>query len=148
MTGLFSGTASRPVAIRVAQVAIGAVFAFAAVSKLGDLRAFALQVHNFRLAPIWSENLVAMTLPWVELTAAFALILGVRARAAAWILAALLAGFTAGVGIAMARGLDFECGCFGKADHTRVGALKVAENLAMLAVALLAARRSRGPAPV
>jgi putative oxidoreductase len=139
--GRFSRAVSYPLAIRVAQIVIGAVFAFAAVSKLGDLRTFALQVHNFRLAPIWSENLVAMTLPWVELTAAFALILGVRARAAAWIVAALLAGFTLGVGVAMARGLDFECGCFGKADHTRVGSLKLAENLSMLAVALLAARR-------
>jgi hypothetical protein len=45
----------------------------------------------------------------------------------------------------MARGLDFECGCFGTADHTRVGAFKLAQNLAMLAVAAGALRRPFAP---
>lgn len=132
---------SHPRVVRVCQIAVGALFAVASLSKIGDLRAFALQVHNFRLAPIWSENLIAMTLPWIELTAALALLLGFRARGAAWIVATLLAGFTLGVAAAMARGLDFECGCFGTADHTRVGAVKLVENLLMLTVAALAVRR-------
>ena len=69
------------------------------------------------------------------------MILGFRARGAAWIVAALMAGFTLGVAVAMARGLDFACGCFGTADQTRVGAVKLVENVLMLAVAALAVRR-------
>ncbi len=127
--------------VRAAQIAIGVIFAVASLSKIGDLPAFATQVHNFRLAPVWSENLVAMTLPWIELVAALALVLGMRARAGALVVTVLMAGFTAGVVIAMARGLDFECGCFGTADHTRVGSLKLVENLLMLGIAVAAVRR-------
>ena len=130
--------------IRAAQVAIGVIFGIASLSKIGDLAAFTTQVHNFRLAPVWSENLIAMTLPWIELVAALALVLGVRARPGALIVTVLMAGFTIGVAVAMARGLDFECGCFGTADHTRVGAVKLGENLLMLGIAAAATRKSAG----
>jgi uncharacterized membrane protein YphA (DoxX/SURF4 family) len=127
--------------VRVCQVVIGLAFAAASLSKIGDLPAFAGQVHNFRLAPLWSENLIAMILPWVELVAALSLVVGVRPRAGGWVVAVLLAAFTAGVVVAMIRGLDFECGCFGTADHTRVGAVKLVENLLMLGVSAAALRR-------
>ena len=58
-----------PGAIRAAQIVLGILFGWAALAKLADLSAFALQVHNFRLLPIAAENLVAMLLPWVELVA-------------------------------------------------------------------------------
>ena len=38
----------------------------------------------------------------------------------------------------MARGLSFECDCFDKADAGTVGAIKLAENLAMMAVGVIA----------
>jgi len=127
--------------VRAAQVVIGVLFAVASLSKIGDLPAFAAQVHNFRLTPVWSENLIAMTLPWVELVAALSLILGIRPRAGALVVTVLIAAFTAGVALAMARGLDFECGCFGTADQTRVGAVKLLENLLMVGVSVAALRR-------
>ncbi|HEX5042594.1 MAG TPA: MauE/DoxX family redox-associated membrane protein [Candidatus Polarisedimenticolaceae bacterium] len=124
-----------PGVIRAAQIVVGVLFGWAALAKLADLSAFALQVHNFRLLPIAAENLVAMLLPWVELVAALALVLGIRARAGAWVAGLLLAVFTLGVASAMARGLDFECGCFGKGSATRVGWGKLAQNLGMLLLA-------------
>ena len=109
----------------------------------GDTAAFAMQVHNFRLTPIALENLVAMILPWVELVAGTALILGARSRAAAWICAALMLVFTIAIGQAAARGLDFECGCFGKADSSTVGLTKLFENAGLTLVALVATLRRR-----
>jgi putative oxidoreductase len=135
---------SHPRTVRGGQLLIGLIFATASLSKIGDLSAFALQVHNFRLAPGWSENLIAMTLPWIELVAALSLLVGVRPRAGALVVTVLMAGFTAGVVVAMARGLNFECGCFGTADHTRVGAAKLVENLLMLGISLLAVRQPPG----
>lgn len=136
----------RPGVVRVAQIVTGLLLGWAALAKLGDLVRFAEQVHNFRVVPTAVENLIAMTLPWVELVAALALVLGVRARAGAVVATALLALFTAGVVSAVARGLDFECGCFGTSDATRVGWSKIAQNVAMLAVAALACSRpSREP---
>jgi uncharacterized membrane protein YphA (DoxX/SURF4 family) len=132
---------SRPGVVRACQVVIGILFAWAALAKLGQLEAFATQVHNFRLVPVALENLVALTLPWIELLAALALILNVRARSGAVVVTALLTVFTVGVLQAMIRGLDFECGCFGTSDGTRVGMFKILQNLGMLVVAAVAARR-------
>ena len=132
-----------PLTLRVCRITLGLIFATAALAKLGDLEQFAAQVHNFRIVPIASENLIALTLPWVELVAALALILDIRSRAAALLLTALLAVFTLGVIAAVARGLSFECGCFGKASSTGVGLRKIAENSAMLLVAAVATLRRR-----
>ena len=74
---------AHPAFVRVAGIAIGLVFVVAGLAKIGDMGAFALQVHNFRLTPIALENLVAMVLPWVEVVAGTALVLGARSRAAA-----------------------------------------------------------------
>ena len=133
--------------VRLAQVVIGVLMGWAALAKLGDLPAFAAQVHNFRVVPIRTENSFALTIPWIELVAAMSLVLGVRARSGAFVVSALLAVFTAGVIAAVARGLDFQCGCFGTSDATRVGGQKIVQNFAMLAVGLIAALRPMGIDP-
>lgn len=134
---------AHPGLVRVAGIAIGLVFVIAGLAKIGDTGAFATQVHNFRLTPIVLENLVAMILPWVELVAGTALILGARSRAAAWICAALMMVFTIAIGQAAARGLDFECGCFGKGDASTVGVQKLLENVGLTLIALVATLRRR-----
>ena len=123
--------------VRVARVVIGVVLVAAALAKIGDLAAFASQIHNFRIVPIWSENLVAMTLPWVELIAGLCLVLGIRARGAAVLGTLLMVLFVVAVGQAVARDLDIECGCFGTSDATRVGLLKLFENVVLTVVAAI-----------
>jgi uncharacterized membrane protein YphA (DoxX/SURF4 family) len=138
------GVLKHPATLRGFRIALGVVIAWAALAKLSDLPAFAAQVHNFRILPVWSENLVAMTLPWIELVAALSLVLGVEARSGALVATSLLAVFTIAVALAVARGLDFECGCFGTADATRVGWGKLLQNTGLLAVGAVAALRERG----
>lgn len=133
-----------PWTMRVAQLALAGVFVAAAVGKIADPAWFAQQVHNFRLAPAWSENLVAITLPWIELVAAIELLIGRRRRAGALLLFALMAFFTMAVGSAWARGLDFTCGCFGKASASHVGSQKFFENVGLTLLAWVAARDTRG----
>jgi uncharacterized membrane protein YphA (DoxX/SURF4 family) len=132
-----------PVVLRLVRLAIGCVFITAALGKIGDSTAFALQVHNYRLTPVWTENLVATLLPWTELIAGLALVLDLRARAGAVTVLGLMVLFTFAVGSAWARGLDFECGCFGKAVAGRIGAEKFVENLGLMALALVASLRRR-----
>ena len=134
--------ASAPVR-RGAQVLLGLLFLYAALAKIVDVPGMAKEVHNFHLAPLWSENLIAMTVPWIELAAGLALVLGVRPRAGAWVAGGLLLVFTAGVLAAMARGLSFECGCFGTANATRIGWAKLAENVGMLALAAVGSLKPR-----
>jgi uncharacterized membrane protein YphA (DoxX/SURF4 family) len=129
--------------VRIAQIVVGVLFVWAALAKLGNLAGFALQVHNFRVVPVALENLIAMTVPWIELVAGLALVTGIRRRAAAVVASTLLAVFTIAVLAALARGLDIECGCFGTSDASRVGVAKVLQNLAMLAAAIVAAAPGR-----
>jgi hypothetical protein len=99
-------------------------------------------VHNFHLEPfipMAATNLLAMTIPWVELIAGLALVAGVRPRAGALVYTALLAVFTIGVVAALARGLSFDCGCFGKAGAGPIGVKKLAENFGMVALGVVAA---------
>ena len=134
---------SSPWVIRLCRIAIGLVMIAAALGKIGDPAAFATQVHHYRLIPVGAENLLAILLPWVELLAGLALVLGVRARSGAWLSAAMMAVFTLAVSAAVARGLDIECGCFGTADASRVGGMKLLENLLLTGAAFVASLRAR-----
>ncbi len=131
-----------PLVVRGSQIVMGIVFAWAALAKLGDLRGFADQVHNFRMLPIFTENIVALSLPWIELLAALALILNIRARSGAVVVTGLLAGFTLAVIVALIRGLDIECGCFGTSDASRVGLVKITQNLGMLVLGWIGCLRA------
>jgi len=84
-----------------------------------------------------------VVMPWIELMAGLALVLGIRARAGAAITLALMIFFTIAVAAAWARGLDFRCGCFGKIGAATIGAQKFAENVGLTLIAALAARRER-----
>ena len=137
------GPLAAPPVRRGAQLVLGLLFAVAALAKIVDAASLAKEVHNFHLVPFWSEHLVAIALPWVELVAALALVLGIRPRAGAWVAGALLVCFTAGVALAMARGRNFECGCFGTAAGTRIGWAKLGENLGMIALAAVGSLRPR-----
>ncbi len=133
----------RPIVVRLASLVIGAILGLAGMAKIGDPASFARQIGNFHMTPAVSENLLAVTLPWVELVVALALFLGIRRRAGGILSAILMAVFTVAVAQAAARGFDVECGCFGTADSATVGLSKLAENVAMLSVAIVAAVRPR-----
>jgi uncharacterized membrane protein YphA (DoxX/SURF4 family) len=132
-----------PWVVRGAQLVIGAVFVWAALPKVTDPASFATSVHNFRMIPVPFENLVALTLPWIELVVGLALILGIEPRAGGLVAATLMVVFTIAVATALARGLDIECGCFGTEDGARVGMEKLFENIGLTALAAIAALRPR-----
>jgi uncharacterized membrane protein YphA (DoxX/SURF4 family) len=136
-----------PALVRACRVVIGLVLLAAALAKIGDPAALATQIRYYHLFPIGPENLIAISLPWIELLAGLALIAGFSARAGAWLAAAMMVVFTLAVAQAMARGLNFECGCFGTADATRIGIRKLIENLALTGIAVLAAGGSRVSQP-
>lgn len=132
------GRLAHPALVRLAQVAIGLVFVAAALAKIGDAPYFTQQVHNFHLAPLWAENLVAMTFPWIELVAGVVLVVGTNRRGAAFVALAFMVFFTVAVASAWARGLDFHCGCFGKSSAASIGAAKFFENVGLTLLAWVA----------
>jgi len=138
--GMIPSFLLHPTARRAAQITAGLIFLAAALPKIADLAGFAGSIHNFHLesvVPMAATNILAMMIPWVELIAGLALVSGVRPRAGAVVYTLLMAVFTLGVIQALARGLSFECGCFGKAGAATIGVKKVAENLVMMAIGVV-----------
>lgn len=103
--------------IRV-QIALGAIFVAAALPKLADPPSFAHMVYNYRILPAGLINVSALTMPWVEILAGLALVLGVWKRPARWIIGAMLVVFMAAISYNLFRGNAIDCGCF---DTTAAG---------------------------
>ena len=139
--------------IRV-QIALGAIFIIAALPKIADPPSFAHMIYNYRLVPASLINLSALVMPWVELLAGLALILGVWKTAARNIVGILLAIFIIAISINLSRDNAIDCGCFnvadaGKTHQQRIYDMKVdvLRDLGMLLMAAqvwYAARRSGG----
>jgi putative oxidoreductase len=102
--------------IRV-QLALGAIFVIAAIPKIADPPSFAHMIYNYRLVPASLINLSALVMPWVELLAGLALILGVWKAAARNLIGILLAIFIIAISINLARDNAIDCGCFNVADR-------------------------------
>ena len=101
--------------IRV-QLALGALFVIAAIPKIADPPSFAHMIYNYRIVPAQLINLMALIMPWVELIAGLALIIGVWRRAALLLIAAMLLVFITAIGINLGRNNAIDCGCFNVAD--------------------------------
>jgi len=97
--------------IRV-QIALGAIFIAAALPKIADPPSFAHMIYNYRIVPGGLINLSALVMPWVEVLAGLALILGVWVKPARSIIALLLLVFMIAIAINLARGNAIDCGCF------------------------------------
>jgi uncharacterized membrane protein YphA (DoxX/SURF4 family) len=130
-----------PELILMCRIVIGMVFVAAGLGKLSDLQAFAREIENFDVLYPGYENTVAILLPWIEIIVGLALVLGIRARGAAWLAAGCMAVFTIGVIQAMARNLDISCGCFGTSNAMRVGMRKLIENVIFLGFAVVGSLR-------
>ncbi len=100
------------------RVVLGAVFIWAGTMKVLDLNSFVETVGYFRISPFdeapWDMWLGYM-LPVFEILVGSALILGLMLRGAMASVLLLTVGFLVAVMAAHFRGLNIECGCFGKA---------------------------------
>jgi putative oxidoreductase len=124
--------------IRV-QLALGAIFVIAAIPKIAYPPSFAHMIYNYRLVPASLINFSALVMPWVELLAGLALILGVWKAAARNVIGILLAIFIIAISINLVRDNAIDCGCFnvadrGKTHEQRIFDMKVdvARDLGML----------------
>ena len=125
------------------RLALGGLFVFAGVNKLMDPRGFAWSVNAFQLLPEHADHmvkLIAFAVPWTEVIAGAFLILGLWARSAALVIGLMLAAFIVGISSVLMRGLNVECGCFGKFEFPcvgPVGACHLVRNSVMILAALM-----------
>ncbi|MBN1960094.1 MAG: DoxX family membrane protein [Deltaproteobacteria bacterium] len=96
----------------IARVYLALIFLFACYHKILHPDAFALDVATYQILPLELVNLMAIILPWVELTAGLMLLLGFRIRAASLLICAMMLVFILAVVLALHKGLHMACGCF------------------------------------
>jgi putative oxidoreductase len=113
------------------------------VLKVADPAKFALDVDHYRLVPYGLINLVAILIPWIEITAGAFVLSGIWLRAAALVIAGLATMFFFAIVSALARGLNIECGCFGTVGGKHIGLINLAIDTLCFSLAALLAKRSK-----
>lgn len=120
------------------RLAIGFLFIYASVQKLMHPEKFAVVIYNYRVLPYELVNLVAILVPWLEIAIGFTLICGIWLETAAFLLSALMLGFTVLIISAITRGLNIECGCFNLAESgSLVSWRRVIEDLVLMTCGII-----------
>lgn len=119
------------------RAAVGAVFIWAALAKISDISGFAAEIGYYRMLPLAFQNLLAITMVWIELVAGVAVLVNVAPRSATIVLFGMLVLFFVAIGQAVLRGLDIDCGCFGTSDGAKVGVTALVRDVVLLAMAWL-----------
>jgi hypothetical protein len=91
---------------------LGLTFIYASYHKILAPADFAKIVYGYDLFPHAVVNLIAIILPFIELVAGLALILGIYPRSAVLIINGMLIAFIFVLSINLIRGHEFDCGCF------------------------------------
>ena len=102
------------------RLVLGAVFVFAAWTKLSNPQDFAIAIKAFDLLDPETGGqvikLMAFALPWAEGICGVLLLLGLFTRPAAALVSVQLLVFTGAIISVLVRDIDVECGCFGDSD--------------------------------
>ena len=143
----FSGKVVKTVAL-VLRIVLGAIFVYAAWTKLREpWELFALAISSYQLLPMKMVELVARTLPWLELAVGIGLIIGRPLRLSSSIVSLLMLMFFVLVVRAYAKGMEISCGCFGNNEPIswltllRDGSM-LAGSLALTSIAFLRQRKT------
>ena len=96
------------------RIILGVVFIYASYHKILDPASFSNNIHNFHITDnlIWTENMAALIIPWLELIVGVFLIFGVFLEGATSITIGLYIFFIIILSQAVYRGIDVHCGCF------------------------------------
>ena len=121
-----------------ARLILGGMFVYASYDKILAPAVFAKIIYGYDLFPAPFINLIAIIVPFLELVAGLALIIGFYPRSAALIVNAMLLFFLTALSINLIRGHEFDCGCFSinsGAQKTFAGEL-ISRDLLILALGL------------
>jgi putative oxidoreductase len=137
MTGILSWRGHSYLAFP-ARVYLAVIFLAACRHKILHPGPFAMDIATYQILPLIFVNPMAIVLPWVELAAGLMLLSGFRTRAAALLVAAMMAVFTAAICIALAKGLDMSCGCFASQgmEEDPISRLTILRDLFWLALSV------------
>lgn len=118
---------------------LGLTFIYASSYKILSPADFARMVYGYNLFPGDLINLIAIIVPFLELIAGLALIIGIYPRSAAIIINILLLTFITLLVINLIRGHEFDCGCFsaGQSGHPGGSGLMLIRDLIYFSLGML-----------
>lgn len=115
----------------IGRLVLGGIFIYAGFSKLlmpnthlwpmfvlkfsvsMNISSFAQQVESYKIISLGASQLVAHTLPFVEIVLGLLLLIGWRLRIWASLITLIMLGFLGAVSRAYLLHMDIDCGCFG-----------------------------------
>ncbi len=100
----------------LARLLLAATFMWACIHKIAVPYDFGIQIATYQILPLSLINLLAVTLPWLELFTAVLLIVGFWTRAAALVTCGMNVMFIVAIAMALNAGLQLQCGCFASAQ--------------------------------
>jgi len=122
--------------ILILRIFLGAVFIIAGAGKILNPTEFAHDIDNYRILPYILVTLMAVILPWVEFIVGLLLVFGRFLYSSSFIVMGLNLVFIIAISVAIARGLDIDCGCFSlKAGASKVGVLRLVEDVIFFIIA-------------
>lgn len=113
---------------------LGGLFVYASMYKIQYPGEFAESVAAYGIVPYYLVAPLAVFMPWVELVSGVLLVAGIRAKAAAVTIGAMLAMFTVALAYVLVADIPIGCGCF-TAQEAEASWLTVCRDLAWLAMA-------------
>lgn len=105
--------AAEPWLRRLLALIFGGVFIYAGVIKAWNPSLFLADIRSFQLLPDPFAAWLALSLPWLEIFAGLAVIMGIGRMGGLLLLNLALGVFFVAIASAWYRGIDIQCGCFG-----------------------------------
>jgi uncharacterized membrane protein YphA (DoxX/SURF4 family) len=119
------------------RIGFGLLLILASLDKIAKPLLFAQAVENYRVIGESLSYWIAIWIPWLELLTGILLISGLWLESAVWINGLLMGLFLILVGQAYARGLDIDCGCFRMEEASKIGLIKLLQNIAFALFGIL-----------
>lgn len=135
MAGQLLGKINHVVFVLI-RLILGAIFIGAGIPKILDTASFAGMVYNYQLLPDVLINVVAITLPWVEVTVGCLMIVGVWLPGAVAIYNLLMISFLSALAFNVWRGLNISCGCFSTDSEELINVVTIFRDLMIFGGAL------------
>ena len=147
---------ARKIIVLLLRLIVAGIFLYAGVMKIWDFRHgqsatpdFTIAIQHFEILPTPElAMLLAVYLPWLEVTAAITLFVKRLALGAATAATGMTIIFLVALGSAWKRGLDISCGCFGKDEVSiHYPSLMLRDGLLLAAALVLVVREARSGRP-
>jgi hypothetical protein len=113
------GRVAAKIILLLIRLLVGGVFIYAGAVKAWETQDFARDIQHYSIIP-WMDAvlLLAVYLPWLELSAGLAVVFRRLYLGGLIAIAGMTLIFTGALTSAWARGLDISCGCFGKTKES------------------------------